>query len=692
MPNSVSLNGVSDENVLRGTVYDPRMGVKFSNERCPTCNENGRGCTGHFGHIEDLPYPFLNPFYTKNIFLQIMYCLCWACNEPLLENVEGMEFNEIYQACKAKKSGTSKDNANMRKISCQTESCDLYGKVQPFLHYIQGQGMGIVSTMTSDKVALKQFYRNSKAPPHDIKELSELYYHFNDIYTADPTYFSRHLNLPGDLNPADFIMFYIPVLPTSLRPHTFTNGVDMTHDFLTVVYNRIITILPQFTKNASKKEAMIKLQNEFNQYLYILYNSDPSNNNKSLDFKDCRGFRVRVSSAITTQIIKKRTDLSARTVIMSSGIDSRKGNFHIPNCITRVLGDTRKVTSENFRVILARASSEPVLEIMRPPMRGLHEPYNIVSDMNDKLVFKKLPRGGLKIGDFITFQLKKGDVLVLNRNPTLHKYGIIAQDIDTNGPSPQTNADSTTDASLCVSDRVWGISSSSEAKLSVQRLVKAILKLSTTCDRRLASRSSQSDSSISISRNLIDIHLGPEFLDSCDVLVDDNTLNDLRKWCMTDIPCIHVNSNIYERNSECEFVRIPQSPFEIERVIEMVLGNLAKTLSRKEQKKLLSEGLRLDEISLSASLGTLERSLAEILMFSELSMKILIPFPIRFEKLSPRQKDEQSCGIYRFNGRLLCKSISTFAMNGSPEEGYSIHIQTLFNGKEWFGLLKRSLR
>ena len=689
---SISMHGMSDKNLtIRNTVYDQRGGVRYSNETCPTCKSNGGECTGHFGHIV-LPYPILNKFYAKkNLFLQIMNCLCWECLEPLME-ADDLSFEEL------KKLVTEPNNKKERKVKCNRENCKMNGVVQPFLSSMDGLGLGVVCSETNRKFSLRNLFRPSieQAKHFQIKDLTTLYSHFNDVYSSDPEFYSRTLNLPPSLNPADFIMFYLPVLPPSLRPYTFSDGVNMNDDFITEIYNNIVSIIPDFKNPKNTRLDLIELQKTLNQHIYNLYYSGLKNDGSS--YGDVRGIMVRIKDAKKPQIESKRGDRSARTVITPG----EGTTIDIPNAISKNLGMTLQVTEENFKVVVYRASTEEVISIVRPPLRGIGKKFGIVTNLKGCITFKSIPRGGLKIGDFVTFRLKDGDILTNNRNPTLHAYGMMATPITTNSSRRDREPG---ENSLCVTDQVWGIDGV-DVKTSVFNLVNEIVSTYTSSVMGIGDSSSlkmknedEGGMIVSCKGNFIDIvipHSGNNYV------VDDNVVNDLRKWCLTDIPCIYANSNIYG-NRDVVMSKIVLDPFSVERVMNTMLSNYAKSLSMEQQSILISEGMSMGKISMQAEEGSLELSIALALMLQDLDdCYIIIPHPIEFSKASPRQKDISSCGIYRFSGSVYCRSISKFAINDisisstssedDDEDAYHIRIcTTLIHHSIFMEMLKQSV-
>lgn len=85
-----------------GSVYDPRLGYTLDSDKpCPTCNEQKK-CVGHFGHIE-LSVPIIHPYpiFHKMVALYLS-CFCKVCSR-LLVSEEQLEFDGILRLQKEKR-------------------------------------------------------------------------------------------------------------------------------------------------------------------------------------------------------------------------------------------------------------------------------------------------------------------------------------------------------------------------------------------------------------------------------------------------------------------------------------------------------------------------------------------------------------------------------------------------------------
>lgn len=110
----------------QGTVYDERMGcITDTNESCVTCGLK-KECWGHFGYI-DLAEPVLHPMYYKMIST-FLKCFCKKCNRLILSE-EQIHLSGIYKA-----KGERKFNKILEKLE-KSDICSYCSSPQPKIIY-----------------------------------------------------------------------------------------------------------------------------------------------------------------------------------------------------------------------------------------------------------------------------------------------------------------------------------------------------------------------------------------------------------------------------------------------------------------------------------------------------------------------------------------------------------------------------
>lgn len=108
-----------------GTVYDEKMGCIDPNDVCPTCNQK-RECGGHFGYIE-LNEPVLHPLFYKTISA-FLKCFCKKCHRLLIQR-EQIELHGLH-----KLQGDARFNG-ISNILHQIDMCSYCSEPQPAIVY-----------------------------------------------------------------------------------------------------------------------------------------------------------------------------------------------------------------------------------------------------------------------------------------------------------------------------------------------------------------------------------------------------------------------------------------------------------------------------------------------------------------------------------------------------------------------------
>jgi DNA-directed RNA polymerase beta' subunit len=109
-----------------GTVYDERMGcITDTNDPCVTCGQK-KECWGHFGYI-DMAEPVLHPMYLKMI-KTFLKCFCKQCHRLLLER------EQIELAGFLKMKNERRFNKMLEKLQ-KTEFCSHCSSPQPKVIY-----------------------------------------------------------------------------------------------------------------------------------------------------------------------------------------------------------------------------------------------------------------------------------------------------------------------------------------------------------------------------------------------------------------------------------------------------------------------------------------------------------------------------------------------------------------------------
>ncbi|NCY25592.1 MAG: hypothetical protein EBX37_12280, partial [Alphaproteobacteria bacterium] len=197
------------------SVYDKRMGVLETHERCITCQQDEKKCIGHFGRIE-LNVPIYHPLFYKFILL-FLKSVCFYCSHLLLleEQVNFMAFFKFSRPVRFKNI--------MEKIE----------KVEVCPHCRQSANR--FGYHSSDK----QFYRTSR----QNKDSDRIFLNEREVLSVFSRIPDRDIQLmgfdPRHFHPKNLILTQLPVIPPVARPFVIAES-NTCDDDLTVQYQEIV--------------------------------------------------------------------------------------------------------------------------------------------------------------------------------------------------------------------------------------------------------------------------------------------------------------------------------------------------------------------------------------------------------------------------------------------------------------------
>ncbi|KAG5635316.1 hypothetical protein H0H81_011729 [Sphagnurus paluster] len=223
--------------------------------------------------------------------------------------------------------------------------------------------------------------------------------------------------------PEEFIWQYISVPPVCIRPSVVQDGAS-NEDDLTVKLTEIV-----FT-NALIKQGLAKgaptpqfmEQWEFLQLSVAMYvNSELPGVPSQPGQKPIRGFVQRLKGKqgrFRGNLSGKRVDFSGRTVI-SPDPNLRIDEVAVPERVAKILTYPERVTPHN-------------MEMLKQAIRNgteVHPGANFVARGENKKFLKFGNRNaiadGLAVGDIVERHIIDGDVVLFNRQPSLHKLSIM---------------------------------------------------------------------------------------------------------------------------------------------------------------------------------------------------------------------------------------------------------------------------
>lgn len=399
------------------SLNDPIMGSIDRDTICGTCSEVG--CSGHMGYIS-LHYPIYNPFFTK-VLADILTCICPnpGCGRLLVSKDEVIAENaHIY-------SGKAKIKILAEMCSSKTISCKnpLQCKLRPRVYSGNEQ---------SNTISYKE-QRAKKSTPIRSREVLEILYTF---VQNDPD----GVEILGIDHPESLVLELLPVIPPSIRPDATFQG-DVRKNDLTRAYAAIINI------NNNIKSREEKLKDLKDDHITLTRKQDITKSNKTIKAEE-----IKLDSAIITlkkwirsifhssdgdmvslteyikgkegtirhDMMGKRSNFTARSVANpDSSLDF--GEVLVPRVMAKILTYPEKVAFFNMNYLQGLFDSGKINKIQPINSPSKDQIWDVTDVMRQN--YK------LNIGDIVHRWLQDGDYVILNRQPTLHRFGMIGQKV-----------------------------------------------------------------------------------------------------------------------------------------------------------------------------------------------------------------------------------------------------------------------
>ncbi len=362
-----------------GTIQDARLGptIPEIDTKCPTCLEDGINCRGHFGHIM-LNYPIIHPLFEKEV-LKVLKIFCYSCFRFIRTTMNGqfVHFDKII------------------KWTDKKYICPHCGIQQPNWSLV-------------DKGALiqMQFSNNTiMCTPLDIHALMSNFYKEDLEKICITTW------------PENMIITALPIIPPCARPSVYAED-KVNDDHLTIQYIEIIKAnsnietksqLEDMTEEERKRK-LEKREESIHTLIWrlsVLFNNSASKGKYNTTGKVIQGYRQRLcgkNGLARENLMGKRVNQSGRTVIGPEPT-LRIDQVSVPAEMAKLLSTNEIVCKYNLSRI------EHLIKAGR------------INTVNGNQVTSDIQ---LNIGDEISRQLLDNDIVMINRQPTLHKGSMMA--------------------------------------------------------------------------------------------------------------------------------------------------------------------------------------------------------------------------------------------------------------------------
>jgi DNA-directed RNA polymerase III subunit RPC1 len=432
--NKLLYNNGSKKPAANG-VLDLRLGTSQKDSKCETCGQGLADCVGHFGYI-DLKLPVFHVGYFRYI-VNILQCICKKCSRILLTPNDRYMFSLKLQKPELgylEKKGLQKAINERCKKTKYCVFCKSYNgtvKKLPLFKIIH------VNTPLSkqSKEKLVEDYVLLIENNRDIDEYIEK----NKAESLDPirvdALFSRILEedlqylLITNFHPRDLVLWRINVPPPCIRPSVLSDktSMDSNEDDLTLNLKDLVFISEIIHQHTSSGLAGIPMVMEHWEYLqrqYALYiNSETPLPLHMKPKKASRGLVQRLKGKhgrFRGNLSGKRVDFSARSVI-SPNPNLKIDEVGVPVHIAKILTYPEQVTPANIermrKLILNGAEKHPGANFYQE--RKTQAKIFLKYGNRAKLAAE------IKCGDMVERHMDDDDLVLFNRQPSLHKLSIM---------------------------------------------------------------------------------------------------------------------------------------------------------------------------------------------------------------------------------------------------------------------------
>jgi DNA-directed RNA polymerase beta' subunit len=457
-------------------LMDPRLGVIDPGLECKTCGKHSGSCNGHFGHIE-LAAPVIHVGFAK-LIRRLLRGTCRECSRILLTEDEQSEFRDRLSRTRdldrdvddvtkaAIRQARKKDrcpHCGEEQFDIQHEKPTTYYEVQDVLasDYPARIAAAMEPDEDSDRVTpseladetgldvgrIQEIISGEFRPrPEDRTELESALdvelteEDMNKLMASDIRDWFEHI--PDDdiesigidaagSRPEWMVLTVLPVPPVTARPSITLDNGQRSEDDLTHKLVDIIRINQRFMENreAGAPQLIIEDLWELLQYHVTTFmdneisGTPPARHRSGRPLKTLSQRLKGKEGRFRGSLSGKRVNFSARTVISPDPTLSLN-EVGVPDRVATEMTQTMNVNERNLgearRYVRNGPESHPGANYVR---RADGRRLKVTEKNCEELAEKVEP------GWEVSRHLIDGDIIIFNRQPSLHRMSIMAHEV-----------------------------------------------------------------------------------------------------------------------------------------------------------------------------------------------------------------------------------------------------------------------
>jgi DNA-directed RNA polymerase subunit A' len=393
---------------VQGGLMDNRLGTLEPGQKCATCGNTSARCPGHFGHIE-LAEPVLHIAFIDDIH-KLLLITCRSCNKIKLHPEELAKYKNIRDAKAA--------YAVITLENIKEEIIEKAKKVKVCPHCEKEQ-YDLIFTKPTIFVEKTEAGENRLLPI----TIRERLVHIPD---ADLILLGYD---PSTARPEWFVLQVLPVPPVTVRPSIILEtGIrsedDLTHKLVDII--RVNQRLKE-SKEAGTPPLIVQDLVDLLQYHVTTYFDNEVSGIPQAHHRSGRPLKTLTQrlkgkeGRFRGSLSGKRVDFSSRTVI-SPDPNLAISNVGVPVDVAKKLTIPETISQWNIERLREHVVNGPntypgANYIIRPDGVKIRLDY-----VNDRRVLAD----SIAPGFMVERHLSDGDIVIFNRQPSLHRMSIMA--------------------------------------------------------------------------------------------------------------------------------------------------------------------------------------------------------------------------------------------------------------------------
>lgn len=414
----------------KGGLADPRLGTIDINTICATCGFDTNFCPGHTGHMT-LVDPFFHIGYIAHI-KKILDCICLKCSRVLIHKNE----SKIADILKTKTGKT-----RLAEVYNSVKNINSCSKCGTTVAKIRSEIKKTTATITliaeTDLENIKdeaiQNLNLSKKKLKNVLTPEVVYDKLKNISDDDCIILGMD---PKRTRPENMIHTIFLIPPLSIRPSAkgdFLGGAQredgLTHRLVDIVRSNYRIMKNRENGHDNVSKFSLDNSNLCQIHIASYFDKDQISSQKGDQSKE-RSLAPAIKAKegrIRGNLMGKRTDFTARTVITSDPVIDYN-EVRVPVKIAMTLTFPEVVGPHNIEYLTGLVRKG---RTSYPGANFVFQASNIATGHHVRPLDLRIKKEQveLRFGDVVERHLQTGDIVLLNRQPTLHKQSMMGHRI-----------------------------------------------------------------------------------------------------------------------------------------------------------------------------------------------------------------------------------------------------------------------